>query len=128
MIRRFVTALSLLSMILFAAPTTALAYNPLGGVDCGDKQNANSAVCNAPSGGDPLTGTHGLLIKITDIIAFIAGAAAVIVLIIGGIKFVTSSGDANSVASARSAVINALIGIIVIALARTFIVYLIKHI
>jgi hypothetical protein len=87
---------------------------------------ADSAVCKDKTNKNPLTGPEGLLADITTIIAYIAGAAAIIVIIIGGIRFITSNGDSNKVATARSTILNAAIGLVVIVLARTLIIFVLN--
>lgn len=47
----------------------------------------------------------------------LAGAIAVIYLIYGGILYITAGGDAEKATKGRTALINAIIGIIIIALA-----------
>jgi len=46
-----------------------------------------------------------------------AGAIAVIFLIYGGVLYITAGGDQEKATSGRTAIVNAIIGIIVIALA-----------
>jgi hypothetical protein len=87
---------------------------------------ADSAVCKDKTDKNPLTGSDGLLVRITSIIAYVAGAAAVIVVIISGVRYITSGGDTAKVGSAKGALINAVIGLIVIVLARTLIVYVLN--
>ena len=55
--------------------------------------------------------------NVIRILLFIVGAAAVIMLIIGGIRYVLSSGDQNAVAGAKNTILYAIIGIIVAVLA-----------
>lgn len=63
-------------------------------------------------------GTFGdLATVILTILTTLAGAIAVIFIIIAGIKFVTSSGDEKKLASAASMITYAIIGLIVTALA-----------
>jgi hypothetical protein len=40
-------------------------------------------------------------------------------IIIGGLKYVTSNGDSNSISSAKNTIIYALIGIVVVAIAQS---------
>lgn len=47
----------------------------------------------------------------------IAGAVAVIYLIYGGLLYITAGGDAEKATKGRTALINAIIGIVIIALA-----------
>jgi hypothetical protein len=106
--------------------TSVCTGNSGGSTDSADPNN--SAVCADRTKSNPLTGQNGLLIDITNILAYIAGVAAVIVLIVAGIRFVTSGGDPSKVSNARAAIINSIIGIIIIILARTLIVYILNRI
>jgi hypothetical protein len=126
MIRRLLLAVVLLSLCLFAAPLRAMAFDPFGAHVC-DGQQAQSAVCTSKTTQDPITGTGGVLDNIANIVAVIAGGAAVILIIIGGLRYVTSGGEAEKVASAKRTVMNALIGIAVIVLARALIDFVITR-
>ena len=126
MIRRLLLAVMLLNLCLFAAPLQASAFDPFGAHVC-DGQQAQSAVCTSKTTQDPITGTSGVLDNITNIVASIAGGAAVILIIIGGLRYVTSGGEAEKVANAKKTVMNALIGIAVIVLARALIDFVITR-
>lgn len=79
-----------------------------GGVDCA---GGNSGT---PSS---LFGDTGIFQKIVNIMLFIVGAVAVIMLIIGGIRYVTSNGAQDQVTAAKNTIMYAIIGIIVAVLA-----------
>jgi hypothetical protein len=55
--------------------------------------------------------------RVLDIVFLIAGVLAVIYLVYNGIQYITSAGNADKVKAARSGIINAVIGIIIIAAA-----------
>lgn len=59
----------------------------------------------------------GLFRTITNVLLFLVGAVAVIMLIIGGIRYVISGGDQNAVTSAKNTILYAIVGIIVALLA-----------
>lgn len=124
----FKVALPFLGLGLLLAPASAAAWNPFGGGLCKQGQAEQSAVCQADKQGDPIAGSNGLIIKIANLIAIIAAIAAVILIIIGGIKYAISGGDTNDVTSAKNTVLYALIGLVVIALARTLIVFIVNRI
>jgi hypothetical protein len=126
MIRQLCLIGCLISMMLFTLSAPAYAFDFFGPACNAD--TANTAVCKDNTGNDPLAGSGGLIIKIADIIAFIAGGAAVIILVVSGIRFMTSGGDTEKVRSARSTLIGALIGLAVIVLARALIVFVLNHI
>jgi hypothetical protein len=119
---------ALLCIIAFCGISqSAYAFDPYQDV-CTNGAGTSSAVCTGASTKDPLTGTDGLIIKATNLIAFVAGAAAVIILIIGGLRYITSGGDAGNVASAKNTVVGAIIGLLVIGLARTIVAFIVTKI
>ena len=56
--------------------------------------------------------------SIVRILSTIVGIAAVIVIIIAGLKYITSGGDASKVASAKTTLIYALVGLVIVVLAQ----------
>ena len=120
----FVIGIALLGQ--FAQPVAAFDLLP---VNCSAGNNSQSAVCNGKSqvGSNPIFGSDGIIAKITDLIAIIAGIAAVVILIVGGLKLIASSGDANRISAARTTVMNAIIGLVIIVVGRTIIVYVVSQ-
>jgi hypothetical protein len=51
----------------------------------------------------------------------VVGVIAVIMIIIGGLKYVTSGGDSSAVGSAKNTIIYALVGLVVVALAQALV-------
>lgn len=122
----FATLLALCTASL-ALPLTVAAFDPFGSVECG--QASDSAVCQDKSNTEnPLTGIDGLILKIVNIIAVVAGATAVIIIIVSGFRFVTSGGSSDEVAGARRSLIYALVGLAIIALSRTIIAFILGKI
>jgi len=70
-----------------------------------------------PVPGGRLTGSGGIIDTVITWVLILAGAIAVIYLIYGGLLYITASGDAEKATKGRTALINAIIGIIIIALA-----------
>ena len=126
MIRRLAASAALVLVVLAAlvlpAPAVYAATNPYGGVPCGEA--AGSAICSH-TGGNPI---DTVLHNITNIVAVIAGVAAVIVIIMAGIRFMSAGGNAEEVAKARRAIILAATGLIIIVLARAIINLIISRI
>ena len=87
----------------------------------------DSPICNdLRSEQNPTTGTDSIFVTIANILAIIAGIIAVIIIIIAGITMMTSGGDSGKVKSSRDTIIYAAIGIVVIVLARTLVLYVIN--
>lgn len=73
----------------------------------------------AQGNGTPSTlfGDGGIVTSITNVLLFIAGALAVIMIIIGGLRYATSGGNASSVTAAKNTILYAIVGLIVAFLA-----------
>lgn len=119
-------ALSAFLAATLAPMSQAFAYNPLA-VSCENPDAATATACQG-SGGDPLTGPGGLIPKITLIIAIIAGFAAVVVMVLAGIRYITSGGAADQVAQAKKTIIFAAAGLIIIVLSQALISFVIGRI
>lgn len=67
--------------------------------------------------------------RIVNLLMFLIGIVAVIVIVIGGFQYVTSNGDSNKVIAAKSTILYSIIGLVVAILAtlivNTVITYLI---
>lgn len=75
------------------------------------QEGAQAAQCDGcPSN---LFGDDGVFKQITNTILYIVGIIAVIMLIIGGIKYVISGGDAKKVTDAKNTILYAIIGLVI---------------
>lgn len=85
-----------------------IASNPLNsGTECAQGSGTATSLFDA----------GGIFQTITNILLFLIGAIAVIMLIIGGIRYVISGGDQAQVTSAKNTILYAIVGIIVAFLA-----------
>ena len=120
--------LLVITLLCLLVPASAFAaYNPLGNACKANPKASASTGCSA-NGADPISGPNGVLKKITLIIATLGGIAAVIVILVGGIQYVTSNGDSSKAASARSTIIGAAVGLIIIVSAASIITFVISKI
>jgi cytochrome bd-type quinol oxidase subunit 2 len=81
--------------------------------------------CTVPSETEP--SVKSTLETMLDLLSMVAGIIAVIMIIVAGTKFITSQGDSGKVASARSSIIYALVGLIIVILAQTIIYFVIDN-
>lgn len=77
-------------------------------------------------GSNPIYGKGSFLAKATTLIALITGIASVIVIIIAGLKFITSQGDTAGVNSARNTIFYALLGLGLALLAQTIVIFVLN--
>lgn len=89
--------------------------------------DAKSDACNAIGAGSDCSSTNGgtdvsKIIRLTvNILSVVAGIVAVIMIIVGGFKFMTSGGDSNKTAGARNTIVYALIGLVIVALSQVLV-------
>jgi hypothetical protein len=128
MMRRLIPAVAVFVTLLAATLVRpAFAWNPFADTDCtGTTQN--STVCqdvvnntNYDPSKDPLTGADGLIVRVSNVIAVIAGIAAVVIIILSGLRFIQAGGNAEDVAGARRSLIYASVGLVGIVVARVLV-------
>ena len=87
------------------------------------QEGAEAARCDGcPS---DLFGETGAFRQITNTILYIVGIIAVIMLIIGGIRYVISGGDAKKVTDAKNTVLYAIIGLVIAVFAYAIVNFVI---
>jgi cytochrome bd-type quinol oxidase subunit 2 len=104
-IEKKILLLALLVASITIAPPVHAALNPCEG-DGKDTQICKSSVSD-------LTG--GILTDIINTMLVIAGVLAVIMIVVGGIRYITSDGDSNKANQARQTIIYAVVGVVVAA-------------
>lgn len=67
--------------------------------------------------GIPITSASGTMTGLLNTTYWLAGIIAIIIIIIAGFMYVTSTGDAAKVAKAKNAILYAIIGLIIIIFA-----------
>ena len=72
-----------------------------------------------------LFGDTGVFRQITNTILYIVGIVAVIMLVIGGIRYVISGGDSKKVTDAKNTVLYAIIGLVIAFLAYAIVNFVI---
>lgn len=120
MIRRlFITLISLVALLLPLVPASASAFDIFGQTCSGSA--SQSALCQGrgDSSQDPLTGRNGLIRGIANVLAFVTGLGALITIIVGGFRYITANGDANKAKGARDAIVAAVVGLLIVALAES---------
>ena len=79
------------------------------------QEGAEAARCDGCP--ENLFGDTGVFRQVTNVILYIVGIIAVIMLIVGGIKYVVSGGDSKKVTDAKNTVLYAIIGLVICFLA-----------
>lgn len=79
------------------------------------------------SGGGACTGgqLENFLRDIVNILLFVIGTISVIMIIVGGLRYVLSGGDANSITAGKNTVLYAIIGLVVSIMAYAIVNFVI---
>jgi magnesium-transporting ATPase (P-type) len=77
-----------------------------------DKYPSGSNQCYKASGS-----LQNIIKNVVNILLFIVGAAAVIMFVVGGLRYVTSNGDQQAITSAKNTIIYSIIGVVIAFLA-----------
>ena len=89
------------------------------------KSEVTSGISSVNDGNS--TDLPSFITNIVNILLFLAGAVAVIVLIIGGIRYVISSGDSGQVQSAKNTILYAVVGLVVVIMAYAIVNFVINQ-
>ena len=123
------------TLLLSFVPAVALPVAAYAAADIGQCLGQGSDLSTA-GGGDSCTGgdTAGgaeriqtIVTTIVNIFSIIVGIVAVVMIIYGGFKYITSGGDSGKITSAKSTVVYALIGLVIAALAQTLAKYVLAN-
>ena len=98
-----------------------------GGLNCGSTLDVSSAT-SGTSGTSATCATadeagtgdklNGIIKLVINIFSLVVGVVAVIMIIIGGLKYITSGGDSGNVTGAKNTILYAVIGLVVVALSQ----------
>ena len=81
------------------------------GINICSEENQNSVYCQNKDKGEGQV--NGIIKTIVEVLLMAVGAISIIMIVIGGILFALSSGDAQKAAKARSTILYAVVGLIV---------------
>jgi cytochrome bd-type quinol oxidase subunit 2 len=107
---------------LFATPVDAQ----------GITENKNSACAALPGGcGDEAAATtefNTFWNNVLNTVAFVVGAISVLMIVIGGLRYVISQGDAQATQNAKNTILYAVVGLVIAFIARGLVVFVINRI
>lgn len=89
-------------------------------------QTQDTAICKARK--DRLFGPGSIWNNILNVFTFIIGAISVLMIIVGGLRYTLSGGDANSVSAAKSTVLYAVIGLVVAVMGNAIVNFVLTNI
>jgi len=94
----------------------------------GAELNVNSDGTACASDVDAGNTVNEIITTVINIFSIVVGVIAVIMIIIGGIKYITSGGDSNNISSAKTTIIYAIIGLVVVALVQVVVKFVLSRV
>ena len=107
---------------------TGVASGATGALTGGTGQGGGGVSCDPTNGQTGVTSSLGSLANnIVTIFSYVVGAISIIMIIYGGLRYVTSGGDSNSVGGAKNTIIYAIIGLVIVALAQLIVHFVLNQ-
>ena len=103
------------------APTTVSAANQ----NVNRAQDGVEAIGGTGAGNNANSFTN-LIENIINLLLFIIGAIAVIMIIIGGIRYTLSNGDQGAVTSAKNTILYAVVGLVIAIMAYAIVNFVLR--
>ncbi len=120
-IKKFVAVLSALGLLLIPSLVPVAVHAQSQNINdnlCSGADLKVDGTCGDPSGVDAKKKVNDLLATVINIFSLVVGIVAVIMIIIGGLKYITSGGDSGNVTGAKNTILYAIIGLVIVALAQ----------
>lgn len=70
---------------------------------------------------------NNIIETVINIFSLVVGIAAVIMIIVGGLKYITSGGESGNVSGAKNTILYAVIGLVVVALAQIIVRFVLSR-
>lgn len=111
------------------ALTTPLLLPLTSSADCTDsiQQSVNNGVSEATGQSQNCgstnvqSGIKSIAVEIVNILSIVVGIVAVIMIIYGGFRYITSGGESGNVQSAKNTLLFAIVGLVIVALAQVIV-------
>jgi hypothetical protein len=114
-ISTFSLAVAALASLVFAPTSFAFSLSIVDGAN--SARGANQAV--------DLFGSAGIFTTITNVMLFVVGAISVIMIVIGGLRYVVSGGNSTNITTAKNTILYAIVGLIIAIMAYAIINFVI---
>jgi hypothetical protein len=127
-----VLALLFMPAFMIAVPATVHASHEAGHTDIQGELNRGACLGTSADAcddaEDPTTSVNDLISDVINIFSLVVGVVAVIMIIVGGFRYITSGGDSNNVSAAKNTILYAIIGLVIVALAQFIVRFVLERV
>jgi len=131
--------IAIVTMLALALPTgmmvgtvAAQTTNLKDGVCAGANLDANAlnpdgnvAACDSAGAGNTV---NNIVRTVINVFTWVVGIVSVIMIIVGGFKYITSGGDSGAVTGAKNTILYAIVGLVVVVLAQVIVRFVLSNV
>ena len=92
----------------------------------GAEFNATTGSCASASGAG--SDINNLIATAINIFSLVVGVIAVVMIIVGGVKYITSGCDSGNVTGAKNTILYAVIGLVIVAIAQIIVQFVLEEV
>ncbi|HEU5187189.1 MAG TPA: pilin [Candidatus Saccharimonadales bacterium] len=126
--RFFISSALVFGILLFAQPVAAAVVDPFDVCKQNEDNLTDSSICAAKQGEGGLFGPNSLWNNILNTVTFVIGAVAVLMIIIGAMRYALSAGDQAQVTTAKNTILYAVIALIIAVMANAIVNFVLTNI
>jgi hypothetical protein len=136
-LKRFITSIAMVAVLAapsFALVPTAVHANTANGVCQGvlvtdDSQTVSSSTtaadCDEDASGESFA---SLSRKIINIFSIVVGTVSVIMIIIGGFRYIISGGDSGGVTAGKNTILYAIVGLVIVLFSQVIVRFVLTNV
>jgi hypothetical protein len=128
-LKAFLTNLSVASLLLVPAlvPAAVHAQPQIQENLCGGAEQLQFGAAGDCADPEAEENVNNLVTNIINIFSVVVGIVAVIMIIYGGFKYITSGGDSGNISAAKNTILFAIVGLIIVALAQMIVRFVLSR-
>jgi hypothetical protein len=116
-----------------ATATSTTAPNDATSASAGACSGANldlsgSTNCNATDQSADTDSLNNIITYVLNIFSVVVGLVAVIMIIVGGLKYIISGGESGKVSGAKDTILFAIVGLVVVVLAQIIVRFVLSNV
>jgi hypothetical protein len=124
--------LAMSALLLVGGLTLAVAAPAQAQVNC-DEGVGKGVALTDPNGqcnddGEGSNSFAGVIRNIINIFSIVVGAVSVIMIIIGGFRYIISNGDSNGVSGAKNTILYAIVGLVIVLFAQVIVRFVLTRV
>lgn len=111
----------ILNFFLLVAPVSAQLFQGARDDACAAVGATKNNKCDEAKLKNSSQSLNSTVKNVINLMSIIVGVASVVMIIVGGFRYVTSNGDSNQITSAKHTLLYALVGLLIVSVAQAIV-------